>query len=62
MPLSYGSMFMFRSIEPTPGTIQGLLRQANFEVTMGVYTQAVTDVKRTARRRVARQIVEGKEG
>lgn len=29
-------------------TIQELLRHANFKVTMDVYTQAVTDVKRTA--------------
>jgi site-specific recombinase XerD len=38
-------------------TIQELLRHANFKVTMDVYTQAVTDVKRTARSRVVRQIM-----
>lgn len=38
-------------------TIQELLRHANFKVTMDVYTQAVTDVKRTAHSRVARQIM-----
>jgi integrase len=38
-------------------TIQELLRHANFKVTMDVYTQAVTDVKRTAHGRVARQIM-----
>jgi integrase len=38
-------------------TIQELLRHANFKVTMDVDTQAVTDVKRTAHSRVARQIV-----
>ena len=32
-------------------TIQELLRHANFKVTMDVYTQAVTDVKRTAHSR-----------
>jgi integrase len=39
-------------------TIQELLRHANFKVTMDVYTQAVTQVKRTAHSRVARQIME----
>jgi len=48
-------------------TIQELLRHANFKVTMDVYTQAVTDVKRTAHSRVVRQIMgkrddEEKEG
>ena len=38
-------------------TIQELLRHANFKVTMDVYTQAVTDVKRMAHSRVARQIM-----
>jgi integrase len=38
-------------------TIQELLRHANFKVTMDVYTQAVTKVKRTAHSRVARQIM-----
>ena len=38
-------------------TIQELLRHANYKVTMDVYTQAVTDVKRTAHSRVARQIM-----
>jgi integrase len=38
-------------------TIQELLRHANFKVTMDVYTQAVTDVMRTAHSRGARQIM-----
>jgi integrase len=42
-------------------TIQELLRHANFKVTMDVYTQAVTEVKRTAHSRVARQIMGGGE-
>jgi integrase len=42
-------------------TIQELLRHANFKVTMDVYTQAVTEVKRTALSRVARQIMGGGE-
>lgn len=46
-------------------TIQETLRHANFKVTMDVYTQAVTEVKRTAHNRVVRQIMgrshEGKE-
>ena len=43
-------------------TIQELLRHANYKVTMDVYTQAVTDVKRTAHSRVARQIMGPKGG
>jgi integrase len=42
-------------------TIQELLRHANYKVTVDVYTQAVTDVKRTARSRVARQVMGPKE-
>ena len=42
-------------------TIQELLRHANFKVTMDVYTQAVTEVKRTAQRRVVRQIMGPRE-
>ena len=42
-------------------TIQELLRHANFKVTMDVYTQAVTEVKRTAQSRVVRQIMGEKE-
>ena len=38
-------------------TIQETLRHANFKVTMDVYTQAVTEVKRTAHNRVVRQIM-----
>ena len=38
-------------------TIQETLRHANFKVTMDVYTQAVTEVKRTAHNRVVRQIL-----
>jgi len=40
-------------------TIQETLRHANFKVTMDVYTQAVTEVKRTAHNRVVRQIMGG---
>jgi integrase len=43
-------------------TIQELLRHANYKVTMDVYTQAVTEVKRTAHSRVARQIMGEKNG
>jgi len=43
-------------------TIQELLRHANYKVTMDVYTQAVTEVKRTAHSRVARQIMGEKKG
>ncbi len=42
-------------------TIQELLRHANFKVTMDVYTQAVTEVKRTAQSRVVRQIMGPRE-
>ncbi len=42
-------------------TIQELLRHANFKVTMDVYTQAVTEVKRTAQSRVAGQIMGERE-
>ena len=42
-------------------TIQELLRHANFKVTMDVYTQAVTNVKRTTHSRVARQIMGGED-
>jgi integrase len=42
-------------------TIQELLRHANFKVTMDVYMQAVTEVKRTAQSRVVRQIMGEKE-
>ena len=42
-------------------TIQETLRHANFKVTMDVYTQAVTEVKRSAHRRVVRQIMSGSE-
>lgn len=38
-------------------TIQETLRHANFKVTMDVYTQAVTEVKRSAHSRVVRQIL-----
>ena len=38
-------------------TIQETLRHANFKVTMDVYTQAVTEVKRSAHNRVVRQIM-----
>lgn len=42
-------------------TIQETLRHANFKVTMDVYTQAVTEVKRSAHNRVVRQIMGGGE-
>ena len=42
-------------------TIQELLRHANSKVTMDVYTQAVTDAKRSAHSRVVRQILGEKE-
>ena len=38
-------------------TIQETLRHANFKVTMDVYTQAVTEVRRSAHSRVVRQIM-----
>jgi len=38
-------------------TIQETLRHANFKVTMDVYTQAVTEIKRSAHNRVVRQIL-----
>lgn len=38
-------------------TIQETLRHANFKVTMDVYTQALTEVKRSAHTRVVRQIM-----
>lgn len=42
-------------------TIQETLRHANFKVTMDVYTQAITEVKRSAHNRVVRQIMGGSE-
>ena len=44
---SFGTLM--KANEEDIKTIQELLRHANFKVTMDVYTQAVTDVKRTAR-------------
>lgn len=41
-------------------TIQETLRHANYKVTMDVYTQGVTETRRTAHSRVVRQIL-GKE-
>jgi integrase len=38
-------------------TIQETLRHANFKVTMDVYTQAITEIKRDAHSRVVRQIM-----
>ena len=45
-------------------TIQETLRHANFKVTMDVYTQGITAIRRTAHSRVVRQIMgmEGGEG
>ena len=42
-------------------TIQETLRHANFKVTMDVYTQAVTTIKRSAHDRVVRQIMDDRE-
>jgi integrase len=39
-------------------TVQETLRHANFKVTMDVYTQGVTEVKRNAHSRVVRQIMD----
>ncbi|HZZ39931.1 MAG TPA: tyrosine-type recombinase/integrase [Acidobacteriaceae bacterium] len=43
-------------------TIQETLRHANFKVTMDVYTQGITAIRRTAHSRVVRQIMGTKEG
>ena len=43
-------------------TIRETLRHANFKVTMDVYTQAVTEVKRNAHDRVVRQIMGSSRG
>lgn len=43
-------------------TIQETLRHANFKVTMDVYTQGITAIRRTAHSRVVRQIMGKKEG
>lgn len=38
-------------------TIQETLRHANFKVTMDVYTQGITAIRRSAHSRVVRQIM-----
>lgn len=43
-------------------TIQETLRHANFKVTMDVYTQGITAIRRTAHSRVVRQIMGTTEG
>ncbi len=40
-------------------SLQETLRHANFKVTMDVYTQSVTEVKRSAHNRVVSQIMGG---
>lgn len=39
-------------------TVQETLRHANFKMTMDVYTQGVTEVKRNAHSRIVRQIMD----
>ena len=43
-------------------TVQELLRHANISVTMNLYAQAVTDIKRSAQSKVARLVFEPKKG
>ena len=43
-------------------TVQELLRHANSSVTMNLYAQAVTDIKRSAQSKVARLVFEPKKG
>ena len=43
-------------------TIQETLRHANFKVTMDVYTQGITAIRRSAHSRVVRQIMGTAEG
>ena len=43
-------------------TIQETLRHANFKVTMDVYTQGITAIRRSAHCRVARQVMGTVEG
>ena len=41
-------------------TVQELLRHANSSVTMNVYTQGVTELKRQAHHRIVRMVIGGK--
>ncbi len=43
-------------------TVQELLRHANSSVTMNLYAQAVTDIKRSAQSKVARLVFEPRKG
>jgi hypothetical protein len=43
-------------------TIQETLRHANFKVTMDVYTQGITAIRRSAHSKVVRQIMGIEEG
>ena len=43
-------------------TVQELLRHANSSITMNLYAQAVTDIKRSAQSKVARLVFEPKKG
>jgi integrase len=43
-------------------TIEETLRHANFKATMDVYTQSITEIRRSARSRVVRQIMSAEEG
>jgi site-specific recombinase XerD len=42
-------------------TVQELLRHANISITMNVYAQAVTDIKRTAQSKIARLVFNSKK-
>ena len=43
-------------------TVQELLRHANSSVTMNIYAQAVTDIKRSAQSKVARLVFKSDKG
>jgi site-specific recombinase XerD len=42
-------------------TVQELLRHANVSVTMNIYAQAVTDIKRNAQSKVARLVFDSEK-
>jgi integrase len=42
-------------------TVQELLRHANISVTMNVYAQGVTELKRKAQHRIVRMVTGGKD-
>jgi site-specific recombinase XerD len=42
-------------------TVQELMRHANSSVTMSIYAQAVTDIKRTAQSKVARLVFQSRK-